>query len=89
MIGAGATRREAWQTDPMSGEAQRLLDEALQLTQEDRTELALRLLDSVGEPADEVERAWIEEGKRRLAEIKRGEVATSPWSEARERIFAR
>ena len=73
----------------MSGQALRLLDEALQLSEEDRAELALRLLDSVGEPAAEVERAWIEEAKRRLAEIQRGEVGTVPWAEARERIFAR
>ena len=73
----------------MSGEAQRLLDEALELTQEDRTELALRLLDSVGEPAEEVACAWIEEAKRRLGEIKRGEVATTPWAQARESIFER
>ena len=53
-------------------------------------ELALRLLDSVGdEPASEVERAWIEEAKRRLEEIESGEVSTVPWAEARARIFAR
>jgi putative addiction module component (TIGR02574 family) len=73
----------------MSGQALRLLDEALQLPEEDRAELALRLLDSVGEPADQVERAWIEEAKRRLTEIRRGEVQTVPWAEARARIFAR
>jgi putative addiction module component (TIGR02574 family) len=73
----------------MTANALKLLDEALQLPEEDRAELALRLLDSVGEPADEVERAWIEEAKRRLGEIERGEVRTVPWSEARERIFAR
>jgi putative addiction module component (TIGR02574 family) len=73
----------------MSGEALRLLDEAMLLSEQDRAELALRLLDSVGEPADQVERAWIEEAKRRLAAIERGEVQTISWSEARERIFAR
>lgn len=73
----------------MSRQAQRLLDEALQLSQEDRAEHALRLLDSVGEPDEDVERAWIEEARRRLSEIKRGEVATTRWAEARERIFAR
>ncbi|MDD9966515.1 MAG: addiction module protein [Myxococcales bacterium] len=73
----------------MSGEAQRLLVEALQLTQEDRTELAMRLLDSVGEPAEQVERAWVEEAKRRLGEIQCGEVAMRPGSKARGRIFAR
>jgi putative addiction module component (TIGR02574 family) len=73
----------------MSSNALRLLDEALQLPEQDRAELALRLLDSVGEPADQVERAWIDEAKRRLAEIERGDVRTVPWSEARHRIFAR
>ncbi len=73
----------------MSGQAQRLLDEALQLSEQDRAELALRLLDTIGEPADQVELAWIEEAKRRLAAIDRGEVQTVPWPEARERIFTR
>lgn len=73
----------------MSSNALRLLDEALQLPAEDRAELALRLLDSIGEPADQVERAWIEEAKRRLADLDSGQVQTVPWSEARQRIFAR
>ena len=73
----------------MSGQALQLLDEALRLPEEDRTELALRLLDSVGEPTEAVERAWIEQAKQRLTEIKSGKVTTSSWPEARERIFAR
>jgi putative addiction module component (TIGR02574 family) len=73
----------------MSAQAERILDEALALPEQDRTELALRLLDSVGEPEEEVDKAWIEEAKRRLAEIQRGDVQTVPWSEARARIFAR
>ena len=86
----GAALRAPWHTLPMSSNALRLLDEALQLPAQDRAELALRLLDSVGdEPASEVERAWIEEAKRRLEEIESGEVSTVPWAEARARIFAR
>jgi putative addiction module component (TIGR02574 family) len=85
----GATPLRSWQTGCMSCNALRLLDEALQLPDKERAELALRLLDSVGEPADQIERAWIEEAKRRLAEIDRGEVRTVPWPEARQRIFAR
>jgi putative addiction module component (TIGR02574 family) len=73
----------------MSSQTQRLLDEALQLPEQDRAELALRLLDSVGEPADGVERAWIEEAKGRLAGLDRGDAQTVPWPEARARIFAR
>ena len=84
-----ATSVRSWQTGWMSSNALRLLDEALQLSEQDRAELALRLLDSVGEPTDQVERAWIEEAKRRLAEIDSGQVQTVPWSEARQRIFAR
>jgi Putative addiction module component len=41
-----------------------------------------------GDSADQVEQAWIEEAKSRLAEIERGNVKTVPWSEARDRIFA-
>ena len=74
----------------MPSNAQRLLDEALQLPEHDRAELALRLLDSVGdEPTVNIDRAWVEEARRRIAEIDRGDVSTVPWSEARVRIFAR
>lgn len=73
----------------MTSHALKLLDEALQLPDEDRAELALRLLDSVGEPSEGVEQAWIDEAKARLAAIQRGEAQTVPWSEARARTFAR
>ena len=87
--GPAASSAAPWHTAGMSGQALRLLDEAMQLPEQDRAELALRLLDSVGEPVDQVERAWIDEAKRRLTAIERGEVQTVPWPEARERIFAR
>lgn len=73
----------------MCSQALKVLDEALQLPEQDRAELALRLLDSCGEPTADVERAWIEEARRRLAAIASGEISTVPWTEARERIFAR
>lgn len=85
----GAVNSDACQNPFMSSNALRLLDEALQLPEDDRAELVLRLLDSLGEPTDEVERAWITEAKRRLSEIQRGESHTVPWAEARQRIFAR
>jgi hypothetical protein len=43
----------------------------------------------VGEPAEEIEWSWEAAAKRRLGEIERGEIRTIPWSEARDRIFAR
>jgi putative addiction module component (TIGR02574 family) len=73
----------------MTPRALKLLDEALQLPEAEQAKLARRLLDSFGEPVDEVERAWIEEAKRRLGEIERGEVQTVPSSEACARVFAR
>lgn len=36
-----------------------------------------------------LEAAWIEEARRRLHDIKAGRVEPAPWSEARDRIFAR
>lgn len=73
----------------MTWRALKLLDEALQLSDEDRAELApLRLLDSVGEPSEGVERAWIEEARASLGAIQRGEAQTVPWSEARVHLRA-
>ncbi|HEU4406658.1 MAG TPA: addiction module protein [Polyangiaceae bacterium] len=74
----------------MSDPAEKLLDEALKLPESERRALALRLLDSVGdEPEDDVERAWVEEAKRRLDDVRAGRAQAVPWAEARERIFAR
>lgn len=63
--------------------------EALELSSEDRTRLVLRLLDSLeeerreDEPA-EVERAWEEEIRRRIAEIDAGTMEMIPA----EQVFA-
>jgi putative addiction module component (TIGR02574 family) len=74
----------------MSDPAEKLLDEALKLPESERRALALRLLDSVGdEPEGEVERAWIDEAKRRLDDVRARRTELSPWAEARKRIFAR
>jgi putative addiction module component (TIGR02574 family) len=46
--------------------------------------------DSVGdEPEGEVERAWVDEAKRRLDDVRAGRTQVAPWAEARGRIFAR
>jgi putative addiction module component (TIGR02574 family) len=74
----------------VSDSAEKLLDEALKLPEGERRALALRLLDSVGdEPESEVERAWVEEAKRRLGEVRAGRAQPAPWAEACARIFAR
>ena len=68
--------------------AEKLYDEALKLDPEERSVLALRLLDSVGEPEESIERAWAEEVRSRLQDIDAGRVELSPWEEAKKRIFA-
>ena len=64
---------------------------ALELSPEDRAQLAQRLLDSL--PRDQgVEAAWDEEIKRRVAELEAGTMATVPasevFAEARRRLQA-
>jgi putative addiction module component (TIGR02574 family) len=73
----------------MSNEAARVLDDALRLSAEERSVLALALLDSVGDEQPDVEDAWREEVRQRLGEARAGKIDVSPWRQARARIFAR
>jgi putative addiction module component (TIGR02574 family) len=73
----------------MSKRADKLFQDAQALPDEERAILALRLLDSVGEPESEIERAWRDEVKRRLDDVDAGRATITPWNEARRRIFAR
>lgn len=73
----------------MSQRADKLFEDAQGLPDEERAILALQLLDSVGEPEPEIERAWREEVRRRLEDIDAGRATLTPWHEARQRIFAR
>jgi putative addiction module component (TIGR02574 family) len=50
---------------------------------------AQALLDSVGEPETEIERAWRDEVRQRLADIDAGRAKLTSWDEARGRIFSR
>ena len=89
----GATRPDAeagaWYASGMSQRADRIFDDAQALPDEERAILALQLLDSVGEPEPEIERAWRDEVLRRLEDIDAGRGTLSPWDEARRRNFAR
>lgn len=99
----GASTAEAWALADhalpgtlleMSPNAAQLLERALELSNDERAELIVRLLDTMSEDSDPsadgaaTEAAWIEEARRRLHEIKTGRIEPAPWSEARERIFA-
>ena len=74
----------------MSREVEELYERAIDLSPEDRAELAGLLLDSIEEHADEdVEEAWAAEIERRLAEYRSGRVKSIPWSEARAYLHRR
>jgi putative addiction module component (TIGR02574 family) len=68
-----------------------VLAAALRLPAEARAAVAAELIQSLDEPeepAEEVEAAWAEEIRQRMADVDAGVVTPIPWSEARRRIFA-
>ena len=68
----------------MTRAVEELYQEASQLPEADRAELAGLLLESIEDPSDEgVEEAWAAEIERRMAEYRAGRVKTIPWSEVR------
>jgi putative addiction module component (TIGR02574 family) len=71
----------------MSARVDNLLDEVLGLPVEERSALAVALLDSL-ETADEatVSKQWRAEVNRRRAELRAGRVQAAPWSEVRQRL---
>ncbi len=71
----------------MSESVRTILDQALQLSEADRGAVAARLLESL-DPAGEsdVERAWADEVRERLDEVRSGRVTPVPWDEARRQI---
>jgi len=71
----------------MTRAVEQLYEQASQLPEEDRAELAGRLLDSIEDPPDEgVEEAWAAEIERRMAEYRTGRVKTIAWSELRAHL---
>jgi putative addiction module component (TIGR02574 family) len=74
----------------MSPSAKRVLEEALALPEDARTDLLEALIESLeppAEPPDDVEAAWAEEIARRLKAVETGAVKPIPWDEARKMIF--
>lgn len=63
------------------------MNQALQLSEADRLELAEALYESLEGPADpDAERLWGEEIRRRIGEMDAGRTKSIPWSEARKQI---
>lgn len=71
----------------MNARVDHLLDEVLALPPEERTAVAVALLDSL-EDADSasISDAWRAEVKRRRDELRAGVVRAVPWSEVKQRL---
>jgi putative addiction module component (TIGR02574 family) len=79
-------RVAAQSEDSMSDILAELKKKAAQLSDVERAELALSLIESLDGPADpDVEEAWRAEIERRIGQIDRGEVELIPGDE----VFAR
>lgn len=71
----------------MNARVDHLLDEVLGLPTEERSALAVALLDSLeGDDDSAVSEAWRAEIKRRRAELRAGRVRAVPWTEAKARL---
>ena len=74
----------------MSTDAKELLDQALELSEEERAALAGWLIESLEEEAEEgVEAAWRGEIERRVKELNSDAVDPVPWEVVRERLAGR
>ncbi|HET9766745.1 MAG TPA: addiction module protein [Thermoanaerobaculia bacterium] len=75
----------------MTKTAEALLRDALDLDEQERAEMAVALLESL-EPSvneAEIEQAWHEEVRRRIAAVDSGQAELIPWEEVRKQLFAR
>lgn len=74
----------------MTRHARNVLQEALSLPEEERTEIVGALLESLEpSPEEDVEASWRREVAARMAAVDAGEVKTIPWTEVRDEMFAR
>jgi putative addiction module component (TIGR02574 family) len=74
----------------MSKDVIALFRDASELSERDRATLAGLLIESLeAEPEPDVEEAWRDEIKRRVADIEAGTVETVPWEEVRRRLLDR
>jgi putative addiction module component (TIGR02574 family) len=74
----------------MNRDAGEILKEALALPVEARAALADSLWDSLDQETDAgAEQAWLDEIRRRVAELDSGAVRAIPWPEARARLLAK
>ena len=72
----------------MTSAAQRLLEEALHLSSEDREWIAESLLESSQSPDPSIEAAWDAEVAKRLDQIESGQAELVPYEEVMRRVDA-
>lgn len=73
----------------MNARVDHVLDEALALPADERSAVAVALLDSLeNADADAVSEAWRAEIKRRRDELRAGKVRPIPWAEVKQRFRA-
>jgi len=66
----------------MTSAAEKILEEALTLSEQERRRLTRALLDSLPrESSEDVEAAWRNEVMSRIEQVERGDVELEPWSE--------
>ena len=70
--------------------ARSILDQALALPIDEREALVDELVSSLQrDMPDDIEQAWMEEIRQRLALLERGETVAVEWSDARRRLRAK
>lgn len=71
----------------MSLTTERIFEDVLSLPQDQRAELAARLLESLDREVDpDIEEAWATEIERRCAAVDAGATTLSEWHDVRQRI---
>jgi hypothetical protein len=70
----------------MTRGARDLLDEALELPLDDRAKMAAELLESLHETEADVEEAWANEIRKRVAATRSGELRSTDWRTVLERV---
>jgi putative addiction module component (TIGR02574 family) len=75
----------------MTAIGNRILQDALSLSEQERSEIAARLIESLDQPSDAeeaaaVEKAWAAEIERRCAELDAGTAGATDWQDVRLHI---
>jgi putative addiction module component (TIGR02574 family) len=74
---------------PMTNFDRILAEAKALLTEEEQRRLSLALAPDETNDQDEIEAAWMNEARRRMADLDAGRTKAVPWSEVRERLFAK